>query len=469
MEWETIAAIATPVGSGGIGIIKISGNGALKIADAIFRPIQKINKGGNLETFFSIAQKPHKISYGHIIHPENKQIIDEVLVSFMPGPKSYTCEDIIEINTHSGSVAIKAVLGLILNLGARLAEPGEFTKRAFLNGRIDLTQSEGVMDIITAKTQKALQFAANQINGELKNTIEFSLSSLKEIFSKIEAGIDFPEEVGDIVTKEEAEGLLVSNAITPLKGLLEQYERASVLKDGIRIVIVGKPNVGKSSLLNCLIRKDRAIVSAVPGTTRDFIEEACIIHSIPLVLTDTAGLHDSVDVIENFGMEKTREIVLKADIILFVVDVSRPAEKSDLDIYQKVRNKNCILVKNKIDLAPEGWFNEDRDWGNIQVSISSLTRDGIDNLENAIANYVFNNEAFDFTDCRVVPNFRHKALIEKCISALQTAVDGLKTMMVPELLAIDIKEAIRYLEAILGIHVSTDVLDDIFSRFCIGK
>ena len=470
MDRETIAAIATPIGSGGIGIIKISGTKALKIADIIFKPKLDRTIDSRRGKNHSLSLNPHKITYGHIIHPENHQILDEVMASFMPGPKSYTREDVVEINTHSGAAALNAVLDLILRYGARMAEPGEFTKRAFLNGRIDLTQAEGVMDIINARTKKSLEFAANQIVGDLKRTIQNALASLTDILIKIEATIDFPEEVNDVLDKDEAVDSFVTRAITPLKALLSQYENARLLKEGVKIVIVGKPNVGKSSLMNCLVKKDRAIVSSVPGTTRDFIEEACIIENIPVLFIDTAGLHDTCDRVERIGIQKTVENVLTADVILFVVDISQPMTREDIDIYEKIKEKEIILVKNKMDLVEKkapvisSELQIKR-----QILVSALLCQGIEGVEKAISDCVFDFNDNDVATCRIALNFRHKKLMESTVKAIESAIMGIQNNIPAELTAIDIKEAVGYLEEILGVHISIDVLDQIFARFCIGK
>ena len=409
MDRGTIAAIATPMGRGGIGIIKISGTDAIGIASAIFRPSKAHRKDRPIEPSAFLKNHPHQILHGHIIVPETNRVLDEVLLSVMPGPKSYTREDVIEINTHSGSVVLTSVLDLIIKQGARTAEPGEFTKRAFLNGRIDLTQAEAVMDIINAKTKKALEMATHQVTGELRETIDAVLIRLKDAFAHIEAAIDFPEEVDEIYETKGALEKMLGLALSPLEKLLRQYETSRIIKDGVKVVIIGKPNVGKSSLMNCLVKKDRVIVSSVPGTTRDFIEEACLVENTPVTFTDTAGLHDTSDRVENVGIQKTHEYLKNADIVLFVVDISQPVDHMDDDIYEKIKDKEVILVKNKVDLTHGIDLDNPFEWHiQRQVKTSALLAEGVDELEKSLKRALFGEKGQEEASYRVALNMRHK-------------------------------------------------------------
>jgi tRNA modification GTPase len=467
MESETIAAIATPIGRGGIGIIKISGPDAFNIADAIFRTKKQPCKNTNIN---SSNYTSHRIFYGHIFDPKTHRCLDEALLSMMPGPKSYTREDIVEINTHGGFAVINAVLHLVLQNGARLAEPGEFTKRAFLNGRIDLTQAEAVMDIINAKSDKALGLAANQMNGKLKDEVDSILNFIQDINAEIDAAIDFPEVASISRSHEILSEDITQKCIHRLGQLLETYERTHVLKSGINAIIIGKPNVGKSSLMNCLVKRDRVIVSPFPGTTRDFVEEHLMIEDLPVVLTDTAGLHSSTDPIEKKGIEKTYEYLEAAELVLFVIDVSRPLGPDDYEIFEKVKKRKTILVFNKSDLSvyqdPKEIFTE-LIYRNPTCALRCV---GIDELEKSIKNLAI-NKSHDLVleEEMLSPNRRHKILIEKCRDRLKAACQGFVVGRPLEVISIDIRDAVKHLEEIIGVMVEETVLDRIFERFCIGK
>jgi tRNA modification GTPase len=307
MEYDTIAAIATPIGSGGIGIIKISGQDAFSIAEAIFqrsRPSWGVGRPEGEALIFPL--KSHRLYHGYIVNPETGKVLDEVLLSAMKGPRTYTREDVIEINTHSGYIVMASILDLVLQKGARLADPGEFTKRAYLSGRIDLTQAEAVIDIINSRTEKSLEIATSQIKGDLKNRIEFMRHSLIDILTQVEAAIDFPEDVGDLIDVESVNQILNKAVIDELSDMVAQYENAHFLRDGLKMIVVGRPNVGKSSLMNRLIKNDRVIVTPIPGTTRDLIEETLNIRGIPVIIADSAGLHETKDPVEVIGIEKTK-------------------------------------------------------------------------------------------------------------------------------------------------------------------
>ncbi|MFC1799153.1 tRNA uridine-5-carboxymethylaminomethyl(34) synthesis GTPase MnmE, partial [Thermodesulfobacteriota bacterium] len=338
MDSSTIAAIATPIGSAGIGIIRISGPDAFAIAASIFRKT-KTESGTKKDSGFRVgsALKSHQLHHGYIVDPEDGRLLDEVLLSAMKAPHSYTREDVVEINSHSGTVILKNILALAVKMGARFAEPGEFTKRAYLNGRIDLTQAEAVMDMITARTDKSLEMAAAHLTGEFKAQVQSMRETLLQIITDIEAVIDFPEDIDDLQASELVLEKLTKQMLTPLHKLVEHYHHAHVLRDGLVLAVVGKPNVGKSSLMNRLLRKERVIVSSVPGTTRDFIEETANIHGIPIVIADTAGLHETEDPVEVMGIQKTREYIDSADLILFVVDSSAPLTDADRLIFDTIK------------------------------------------------------------------------------------------------------------------------------------
>ena len=468
---STIAAIATPVGSGGIGIIKISGQNALPIAGHIFhrsRSSSDKNKDKSSDSFDSI--KSHRLYHGHIINPENGKILDEVLLSVMMAPKTYTREDVVEIHAHSGPVALNSIMELVIKQGARLAEPGEFTKRAFLNGRIDLTQAEAVIDIINAKTAKSLEIAISQIKGDIKSRVESIRDTLIQIITETEAVIDFPDSAGESIDTDKTLKILQDNVIDTLQNLLNQYENAHILRDGLKLVVAGKPNVGKSSLMNRLIKKDRAIVTPIPGTTRDFIEDYLSIRGIPVIITDTAGLHETDDPVEVIGIKKAHEHIDSCDLVLFMVDASSPLTSEDDKIYNEINDKNLILVVNKIDLVDDGFkLDTPNSWNKISSAyISALYNRGIETLKDLIKKIALGEEGLD-NENTIVPNFRHKLALEKSLEFASSVTQGLKTGIPYELVAIDLKEAIDSLGEILGVTSKVNVLDQIFSKFCIGK
>ena len=471
MECDTIAAIATPMGSGGIGIIKISGKDAFSIAASIFQrscdPPYELQD--RTPPFFS-SLRSHRLYHGHIVNTENGKVLDEVLVSKMEAPRTYTREDIVEINTHSGHVVLGSILDLVLKSGARLAEPGEFTKRAYLNGRIDLTQVEAVIDIINSRTEKSLEIATSQIKGELKTTIESIRSTLLDILTDAEAAIDFPDDVGEIIHADEAIEVLEKKVIEVLKKLVDQYENARYFRDGLKMAVIGRPNVGKSSLMNRLIQQDRVIVTPIPGTTRDLIEETLNIHGIPVVIADTAGLHDTDDPVEVIGIEKTQEYINGSDLILFMMDASDPLTGDDIKIFETAKQKRLIMVINKIDLVEDDFDIAIPDpWGDIpRVNISALYARGLERLKDLIAQLATGENPIEVRN-RIVPNLRHKIALEKSLELAVSAAQEVRNGTPFELIAIDIREAIDRLGEIIGVSAREEVLDQIFSRFCIGK
>lgn len=468
MDSSTIAAIATPIGCGGIGIIKISGSNALSIAEHIFRKAGFKQEGP--DTAHSSSFKTHRLYYGHIVDPKSGQVLDEVVLAVMKAPHSYTCEDIVEIQAHSGYAVLSAILSLTLKQGARLAEPGEFTKRAYQNGRIDLTQAEAVIDIINARTDKALEIATSQIKGDMKARVEAIRDILVNIMIRANAAIDFPDDAGETIDIDSALETLHSRVGNPLRKLIEQYDNAHVLRDGLNLVIVGRPNAGKSSLMNRLIKKDRVIVTCVPGTTRDLIEETLNIHGIPVVVTDTAGLHETEDPVEVAGIKKTYEHASGCDLVLFVVDASCSLTSEDVTIFEKINNKKTILVINKSDLVDEKFVMDIPDgWADIpQVIISALYNREIDTLKNLVAKIVLSEPGLDPAG-KIIPNLRHKIALDRSLGAVSSAIDGLRAKVPFELIAIDVQEAIDSLGEITGVAAGEEILDKIFSSFCIGK
>jgi len=474
-DQDTIAAIATPGGRGGIGIIKISGSKSFPIARSIFRP------GDSNMSLVSGAAKAdpkseqlefetHRIYYGHIVDPDKGKLLDEVLVSAMKAPRTYTREDVVEINAHGGAVVLHAILKLVLRKGARFAEPGEFTKRAFLNGRIDLTQAEAVIDIINARTQKNLELATGQVTGRLRQMLVSIRSQLTDILTRVEAAIDFPEDVDELIEPGGTAETVEKEVVEPLKRLIRYYIDAHIFRDGLSVAIVGRPNVGKSSLLNQLVKKDRAIVTSIPGTTRDIIEETLNIEGIPVIVSDTAGVHKTENPVEMIGIEKTLAHVNGSDLVLFLIEANRPLDAADHQIYAKIKAKPVFVVLNKIDLIqnrtdtaiPDKWSYVDR------LRISALYDQGIDHLRDKIVKWAGAENPVDLADA-IVPNLRHKLLLEKTLSAAETITEELQKETSTELVAIHLQEAIDTLGEISGDSAKVDVLDQIFSRFCVGK
>ncbi len=475
MNNSTIAAIATPIGTGGIGIIRISGQKAVSIAASLF---QRSHLASNVSSENSIGKhlgstdrfKSHHFYHGFIVHPGTGIVLDEVLLTVMKAPHSYTREDIVEIHTHSGRVVMGAVLESVLRQGARLADPGEFTKRAFINGRIDLIQAEAVVDIINAKTDEALKMATRLIMGGLGKQVESIRESLVHVLASFEAAIDFPEEAEEIIEAESTREHIESQAINVLKKLIEQYDDLHVVRDGLKLVIVGRPNVGKSSLMNCLIQKDRAIVTSVPGTTRDFIEEYLSIEGIPVIITDTAGIQETKDPVEVIGVQKAREYIDQADLILFMVDASSSLLKEDKIIYQQLKAKPSILVINKSDLVDKDFkFELPELWGDpSRVKVSALYRKGIEALKTLILEICVGGKLPD-SENGIVPNLRHKIALERCLRSTLAVAEGVRIERPWELVAMDLKDAIDSLGGITGATTREDILDEIFSRFCVGK
>ncbi|HBA89604.1 MAG TPA: tRNA uridine-5-carboxymethylaminomethyl(34) synthesis GTPase MnmE [Geobacter sp.] len=451
---DTIAAISTPVGEGGIGVVRISGPEALPIARSIFR----CKSNGGL--------KSHRFSYGAVLHPETGELVDEAMAVLMKGPNSYTREDVVEIQCHGGSLVVSRILSLVLNEGARLADPGEFTKRAFLNGRIDLVQAEAVMDVISSRTDASLALAQHQREGLLSKRISSAKDGILYALAYVEALIDFPEDDVDVAVETDVLGR-VAPALEELSALIAGFDEGRVLRDGVSVVIAGKPNVGKSSLLNTLLMEKRAIVTSVPGTTRDLIEEVVNINGLPVKLLDTAGIRESQDQVEQEGVRLSLDRIPKADLVLFVVDGSAPFGDDDGAILQAIGSKSCLVVKNKSDLA--GGLQLPSACAAPVVAISTLTGDGIPELRDAISNAFMHGAAIDSREFVAVSKARHRDALLKAKVALESFVANLHAGVNMELLPVDLREALDAVGEVTGETTADDVLDRIFSSFCIGK
>ena len=454
---STIVAISTAPAIGGIGIVRMSGDNAFDILSKIFVPKNK----QNIEEI-----KGNSIKYGHIVY-EGK-IIDEVLVSYFKSPKSYTTENMCEINSHGGILIVRQILDLCLKMGANLAEPGEFTKRAFLNGRIDLAQAESVIDIINAKSQKQVEASVKQLDGFLSNEIKNIRKEVIDLMVDIEASIDYPEYDVEEVTYSKAINIL-EDVENKLEKLSNSFENGKIIKDGIKMAIIGRPNAGKSSLLNEFLKEERAIVTDIEGTTRDTIEEQIMISGIPFKIIDTAGIRESEDKIEKIGIEKSKKAANDSDIILAIFDISKPLNKEDLDIIQFIKNKPAIVILNKTDLCE----NEEtaREISKIKkdiLRISVLKKQGIEAIYSKLVE-MFNIKEIQLDNENVITNIRHKQLIDCGKQNAKEAIIALKSNMPVDIVAINIKEILENLGKITGETVSEDVIKEIFAKFCLGK
>ena len=408
----------------------------------------------------------YKFNYG-FIHDKGK-IIDEVMIVRMKAPKTYTCEDVVEINCHGGYFVTEKVLELVLKNGARHAEKGEFTKRAFMNGRIDLSQAEAVMDLIHGKTEKSISLSIDQLRGDLKNKINNFKKSLLDVTAHVNVVLDYPEEGIDDPLPENLRKNL-EKVYEEANLLIESYDKGKKIKEGIKTVIVGKPNVGKSTLLNSLLREERAIVTHVPGTTRDIIEEIINIKGIPLVLTDTAGIRKTDDIVENIGVEKSKQLIEKADLILLVLDASEKLEKEDMEVIEKIKenNKKTIVLLNKIDLERK----LDLSSYNLEniVEISAKDNIGIEEMEDKIYSYIVEEDVENTSEKLIITNIRHKTALEKTKEAVKNIFETIDTGMPMDLISVDLKEALDSLSEITGEISSEDILEHIFGNFCVGK
>jgi tRNA modification GTPase len=458
-EEETIAAISTPLGESGIGIVRMSGSSAEAIAKKLFRT------KGNQSFFVS-----HHFHYGEIIDIQCGKAVDEVLIVVMKSPKTYTREDIVEIHCHGGYVILKKVLELVLENGARMAHPGEFTKRAFLNGRIDLTQAEAVIDMIKAKTMASLEIANQQLRGWLYSEMGRLKISLIQHLALIEARIDFPEEeIEAIPLKEMERG--IRGLVQKLEEWIVSYEEGKVFREGISCTIIGKTNVGKSSLLNALLKEERAIVTAIPGTTRDVIEEILNIYGVPVRLIDTAGLGKSRDSIEQEGVRRAKERLADSDFILLVLDGSRCLDEEDRQIFEEVKGKKKVVVLNKEDLPQKISVREVRDrfMDEPIVSISALQAKGIEDLKKTIYTSLIQRNVRTTPEHLIVANIRHKTALAEIKDDLTNAIKGLEEGASFEFIAFEIRSALEALGELVGETTNEEVLNRIFDQFCIGK
>jgi len=457
---DTIAAISTAIGEAGIGIVRLSGRDSIEIANRIFigNKVKSLDEAEN-----------RKLTYGHIVDPETGQIIDEVLIAYMKEPYTYTRENVVEIYCHGGVISVKRILEAVLSCGARLAEPGEFTKRAFLNGRLDLAQSEAVIDLIRAKTDKSLQVSLSQLEGGLSKRIRDIRNMLLEMLAHINASIDFSEDDVEDMGYEELENKarLVKDEI---EKLLKTADRGKILRDGLNTVILGKPNVGKSSLLNSILRENRAIVTNIPGTTRDIIEEYVNIDGIPLKIIDTAGIRNTEDIVEKIGVDKAKEMVNKADLIIAVFDISNELSDEDYEIIEIIKDKQAIVLLNKSDLPKK----YDKDYfekllpDKTIIYTSILEGIGVDALEEEIKRLFYSGD-IDIESDVVVTNMRHKNQLIKAKKNIEDGIEGILANVPLDCIEVDIKACWENLGEISGDTVGEDILDRIFSDFCIGK
>jgi tRNA modification GTPase len=451
---DTIAAISTPPGHGGIGIVRLSGNNAIRIADRVFRSPKKKK----------LKDTPsHRLLFGHIINPPDKEIIDEVLVSVMKGPDTYTKEDIVEINCHGGAVPLRRILELALKGGARLAEPGEFTQRAFMNGRIDLAQAEAVLDVVNALTVQGQRTAIKQLSGGLSKKVTSIREKLIELTAFVEAYIDFPEEdIEPLSLKDMKKKAL--NIQKSLRKLIDSAQYGLILREGLKTAIIGRPNVGKSSLLNALLQEDRAIVTEMPGTTRDVIEDYLNIHGLPVKIMDTAGIRTVRDIAEKEGVRRSLRSMKEADLVILVLDGSETLHDTDTELIEKSNARNTIIAINKTDLKQKIKLkNQDKP----AVKISAKKGTGLSKLKDKIEEAALSGHASYSSD--IVTNTRHVDALVRALVSLKSFSAGVSKKTSPEFLSIELREALDAIGEIIGITTPEDILNRIFSSFCIGK
>ncbi|MGO4901154.1 tRNA uridine-5-carboxymethylaminomethyl(34) synthesis GTPase MnmE [Bacillus sp. GM2] len=458
---DTIAAISTPMGEGAIAIVRMSGPEALAIAD-------KVYKGPRGKRLTSVDS--HTINYGHIVDPETEKVVEEVMVSVLKAPKTFTREDIVEINCHGGIVTVNQVLQLVLREGARLAEPGEFTKRAFLNGRIDLSQAEAVMDLIRAKTDRAMNVAMNQMEGRLSSLIKRLRAEILETLAHVEVNIDYPE-YDDV--EEMTHKMLIEKATKvkkEIEALLTTSEQGKILREGISTVIIGRPNVGKSSLLNSLVHETKAIVTDIPGTTRDVIEEYVNVRGVPLRLVDTAGIRETEDIVERIGVERSRQVLKEADLILLVLNYSETLSEEDIKLFEATKGMDIIVIVNKTDLEQRLDLDRVRELAGNQpvVTTSLLKEEGIDELEEAIQSLFFTG-TIESGDLTYVSNTRHISLLHEAKRAITDALEGIENDVPIDMVQIDLTRCWEVLGEIIGDAVHESLIDQLFSQFCLGK
>lgn len=459
MDFDTITSISTPMGEGAIGIVRLSGPQAIEIGDILYKGKKKLSE---VET--------HTINYGHIIDPETNETVEEVMVSVLRAPKTFTREDIIEINCHGGILTINRILELTMTYGARMAEPGEYTKRAFLNGRIDLSQAEAVMDFIRSKTDRASKVAMNQIEGRLSDLIKKQRQSILEILAQVEVNIDYPEydDVEDATTDfllEQSKRIKEE-----INQLLETGAQGKIMREGLSTVIVGRPNVGKSSMLNNLIQDNKAIVTEVAGTTRDVLEEYVNVRGVPLRLVDTAGIRDTEDIVEKIGVERSRKALSEADLILFVLNNNEPLTEDDQTLFEVIKNEDVIVIINKTDLEQRLDVSELREMiGDMPlIQTSMLKQEGIDELEIQIKDLFFGGEVQN-QDMTYVSNSRHISLLKQARQSIQDAIDAAESGIPMDMVQIDLTRTWEILGEIIGESAIDELIDQLFSQFCLGK
>lgn len=461
MEFDTIAAISTPLGEGAIAIVRLSGPNAISIANKIFQS----PNGKDL-----LDQASHTIHYGHLVDPKTSETVEEVMLSLMKGPKTFTREDVVEINCHGGIVSVNRVLQLILINGARLAEPGEFTKRAFLNGRIDLSQAEAVMDLIRAKTDKAMNVALGQMDGRLSRLIKTLRQALLETLAQVEVNIDYPE-YDDV---EEMTLPLMIDKCTWVKEeidkLLLTSSQGKILREGLATVIIGRPNVGKSSLLNSLIQENKAIVTEIAGTTRDIIEEYVNVRGVPLKLVDTAGIRETEDIVERIGVEKSRQVLKEADLILLVLNNAEQFTEEDLRLFEAIEGMDFIVIINKTDLPAQIDIEKVKQIAGDKhvVTTSLLKEEGIDELEEAIASLFFEG-SIESSDLTYVSNARHISLLHLAKATIIDAIEAAHSDVPVDMIQIDVTRTWEVLGEIIGDTVEESLIDQLFAQFCLGK
>ncbi len=455
---DTIAAIATPPGTGGIGIVRISGSRAPEILQTLFHP-----------------HHPHPVFQSHFLYygtiqDSDGSVLDEVLAVYMKAPRTYTTEDVVEIHCHGSHFALQAILGRILSQGARLALPGEFTKRAFLGGRIDLTRAEAVIDLLQAKSQNSLQMAVSQLRGGIYQQVEKIRGVLVAILAVVEVAIDFPDDDVEIIRKEHIKDQILREVEQPLRKLIEQADQGKVFREGAVVVIAGRPNVGKSSLLNALLQEERALVTPIPGTTRDTIEEYISVKGVPVRLVDTAGIRDDADTVEALGIRRARSKLSNADLVLLMIDGSETLSSTDMELYQLVAPSDPLIIVNKIDIEKEDQsarydtiFS-----GNRQLRISAKQHHGLNLLQDAIYSRIVGDATlWDGKTC--APNIRHRDIFEKTLASCAGLRRGLEADLTADLIAIELQTALDHLADIVGITTTEDVLETIFTQFCLGK
>ncbi len=458
METDTITAISTPIGEGAIAIVRLSGPEAIGIANKLFdgKPLTEVES--------------HTIHYGKIIEPSTNEVAEEVMVTVMKGPKTFTREDVVEINCHGGLVSVNRLLEIVLAQGARLAEPGEFTKRAFLNGRIDLSQAEAVMDLIRAKTDRAMNVALKQMDGRLSQLIQKLRQELLETVAHVEVNIDYPE-YDDV--EEMSHQMMISKTkevYREIERLLEVAKQGKILREGLSTAIIGRPNVGKSSLMNALVHENKAIVTEIPGTTRDVIEEYVNVRGVPLRLVDTAGIRETEDIVERIGVEKSRQVLKESDLILLVLNNGEELTQEDLNLFKAVEGLEVVVIVNKTDLPQKIDIEKVKELAKDHSVITTalIEEKGIDDLEKAISDTFFEGD-LDAGDLTYVSNVRHIQLLKQALQALSDAMDGMENQMPIDLVQIDVTRTWEILGEIIGDTVHDSLIDQLFSQFCLGK